>query len=262
MVAGDCSLIAQPMSMHAQYDKIAEQYRRSKESPLRSYIEAHTFMQLIGDVSGLRVLDLACGEGFYSRRLKTAGADHVVGIDISSAMIELAQAREREELLGIEYLCADVGEIDRSDVAGPFDVVTAAYLLHYAPDEAALARMCTNIVAALPPGGRFVALNENPDQAIEQYRGYDQYGFNKSADEPLCDGAMITYWMIAGRDMFRIHAHWYSRATYERVLRAAGFVDVRWHPLQLDAAGVAEHGNDYWREYMDNPPIVGLECRT
>lgn len=248
--------------MHAQYDKIAEQYRRSKESPIRRYIEAHTFMGLIGDVSGLRVLDLACGEGFYSRRLKAAGAEHAVGVDISSAMIELAQTREREEPLGIEYLCADVGAIDRGDVAGPFDLVTAAYLLHYAPDEAALARMCTNIVAALPPGGRFVALNENPDQELEQFRGYDQYGFNKTADGPLRDGATITYWMIAGRDMFRIHAHWFSRDTYERVLRAAGFVDVRWHPLQLDAAGIAAHGNDYWREYIENPPIVGLECRT
>lgn len=248
--------------MHAQYDNIAEQYRLSKESPIRRHVEAHTFMGLIGDVSGLHVLDLACGEGFYSRRLKAAGAERVVGIDISTAMIELAQIQEREEPLGIEYLCADVGALDRRDLGGPFDLVTAAYLLHYAPDEGALARMCTNIAAALTPGGRFVALNENPEQRVENFRGYDQYGFNKSADAPLRDGAKITYWMIAGRDMFRIHAHWFSRDTYERVLRAAGFADVVWHPLRLDEAGVAEHGHDYWREYMDNPPVVGLECRT
>ena len=71
------------MAGASQYDDIAEQYRRSKFSPLRTYIEAYTFLNLIGDVRGKRVLDLACGEGFYSRRLKTLGADRVVGVDVT-----------------------------------------------------------------------------------------------------------------------------------------------------------------------------------
>jgi 2-polyprenyl-3-methyl-5-hydroxy-6-metoxy-1,4-benzoquinol methylase len=82
-------------SMSAQYDAIAEQYRRTKASPLRTFIEAHTFLKLIGRVDGKRVLDLACGDGFYSRRLKELGAARVVGLDISRQMIELALAQER-----------------------------------------------------------------------------------------------------------------------------------------------------------------------
>ena len=65
--------------MAAQYDRIAEQYQRTKSSPLRSWVEVPSFMRLAGPVAGLRVLDLACGDGFYTRRLRAAGAQ-VLGI--------------------------------------------------------------------------------------------------------------------------------------------------------------------------------------
>ncbi|NND36230.1 MAG: class I SAM-dependent methyltransferase [Gammaproteobacteria bacterium] len=246
---------------NAQYDSIAEQYRRSKSSPIRHFIEEYTFMELVGDVRGKRVLDLACGEGFYSRRLKTAGAASVLGVDISREMIELARAQEADEPQGVDYLRADAAMLNELDL-GSFDIVVAAYLLHYAPDETALRRMCANIAACLPDGGRFVTLNENPEQPGERFSGYEQYGFNKTAQLPLRDGTEITYWMIAGREMFQIHARWFSRATYERALHAAGFQSIEWQPLRLDDAGIEAHGREYWQEYLNNPPIVGIECRV
>jgi SAM-dependent methyltransferase len=247
------------MASASQYDAIAEQYRRSKSSPLRTYVEAWTFLNLIGDVSGKRVLDLACGEGFYSRRLKTLGAKSVVGVDISSAMIDLAEQQERENPQGIEYVCADVGELDD---LGRFDIVVAAYLLHYAPNVDALTRMCRNVRRHLPEGGRFVTLNENPEQPAGRYVGYEQYGFNKTVEMPRTDGSKITYYMVAGRELFEFHAHYFARGTYERILTAAGFGHVAWHSLALDPVGAAEHGDDYWLEYLSNPPIIGLECRV
>ena len=245
--------------MTSQYDAIAEQYRRSKSSPLRTCIEAYTFLTLIGDIRGMRVLDLACGEGFYSRRLQALGAASVVGVDISAAMIRLAEQQERDDPQGIEYICADVSELDD---LGRFDMVVAAYLLHYAPTVADLARMCRNVRRHLPDGGRFVTLNENPDQAVEDYRGYEQYGFNKTADKPRTDSSRITYFMVAGRELFEFHAHHFARQTYERTLTDAGFEQIIWHPLALDPAGVDAQGAAYWQEYLANPPIIGLECRA
>jgi hypothetical protein len=54
--------------MTTNYDPIAEQYKQSKHQPWRIYIETFTLMSLIGELSGKRVVDLACGEGFYTRR--------------------------------------------------------------------------------------------------------------------------------------------------------------------------------------------------
>jgi toxoflavin synthase len=56
------------------YDPIAEQYKRSKQTPWRTDVEWFTLLNTIGPVNGLSVLDVACGEGFYTRLLRHRGA--------------------------------------------------------------------------------------------------------------------------------------------------------------------------------------------
>ncbi len=245
--------------MPSQYDQIAEQYQRSKETPLRRYVEAWTFFNLIGDVSGKSVLDLGCGEGFYTRELKRRGAARVVGVDISTAMIELAEQQESEHALGIEYLCSDVKEMPD---LGEFDLVVAAYLLHYSENAADLLTMCQQIRRSLALDGRFITLNENPDQLPENYSGYEQYGFGKSAELPRQDGAVIQYWIAAGREVFRFSICHFDRVTYQRALGLAGFDETVWQPLSLDPVGVEQCGEEYWQEYLNNPPVIGLTCRA
>lgn len=242
----------------AQYDAIAVPYQRSKESPVRRYVEGYSFFSLLGEVGGLAVLDLACGEGCYTRQLRQRGAARVLGVDISTAMIELARRQLRAGEAGIEYLVHDVQDLP---VLGRFDVATAAYLLHYARDSDELGRMCRSIARQLPAGGRLVAINENPEQPEARYGGYLHYGFSKNVATPRCEGSPITYAMASGRELFRFEVYHYERATYEAALAAAGFTDIRWHPLQLDPQGLALMGAEYWSEYLDNPPVVGLTAR-
>jgi trans-aconitate methyltransferase len=83
------------------YDSIAKQYRDSKHADWRVQIEIPSFMRLVGDVRAKSVLDLACGEGFYSRHLIRWGAARVVGVDSSPAMVALARAAERAEPVGV-----------------------------------------------------------------------------------------------------------------------------------------------------------------
>lgn len=246
---------AAPQAAAAPYDGIALSYQRSKQSPIRAWVERYTFLQLLGEVRAKAVLDLACGEGHYTRLLAGLGARRVVGVDISAAMIDLARQQGGE---GIDYLVRDVQDLP---ALGRFDLACAAYLLHYARDVEELERMCRGIARQLPPGAPFVAINENPDQPEDRYGGYLQYGFSKSVARPRREGSPITYCMVSGREMFRFEAHHYERATYERALAAAGFTDVRWHPLQLDPAGEQAMGAGYWVEYLGNPPVVGLSCR-
>ena len=89
--------------MHTKYDDIAEQYQRSKHVNWRYYIEQYSFINIIGDIDDLSVLDLACGEGHYTRLLTALGAVSVVGVDISQRMIDLAMAAESAKPMGIDY---------------------------------------------------------------------------------------------------------------------------------------------------------------
>ena len=93
--------------MTTNYDPIAEQYKRAKQQPWLAYIEAFTLMRLIGDPTGKTVIDIACGEGFYTRMIRQRGAAKVTGVDLSEKMIGLARASEAQQRLGIDYIVGD-----------------------------------------------------------------------------------------------------------------------------------------------------------
>ena len=93
--------------MTTNYDPIAEQYRRSKYQPWRTHIESFTLMNLVGDLTGKTVVDLACGEGFYTRMIKQKGSTTALGVDLSEGMIQLALDQEAKQGLGIEYRLGD-----------------------------------------------------------------------------------------------------------------------------------------------------------
>src|SRR5437763_15976790 len=144
--------------MDTDYDQIAGQYKRAKLQPWRTHIERYTLLRLVGDLAGKAVLDLACGEGYYTRELRRRGAARVVGVDLSAGMIGLAEAEEARRPLGVEYR---VGDARALDVPGEFDLAFAAYLLNYAHTAEELTQMCRPVARALRPGGRFVTANTN-----------------------------------------------------------------------------------------------------
>ena len=90
--------------MTTNYDPIAELYKRAKQQPWRAHIEAFTLMRLIGDLTGKTVIDIACGEGFYTRMIRQRGGSKVTGVDLSEKMIGLARASEAQQRLGFDYL--------------------------------------------------------------------------------------------------------------------------------------------------------------
>src|SRR5438270_11838435 len=90
----------------ARYDAVADFYEAFAPD---IYDDPPTvaLLRLVGEVSGRAVLDMACGHGRLTRELARRGA-HVVGIDISSALLAKARARETSEPLGITYMRGDV----------------------------------------------------------------------------------------------------------------------------------------------------------
>ncbi len=62
-------------------------------------------------LKGMRVLDVACGNGRASRGLARLGA-RVVGVDLSAELIAIGRARDDADRLGIAYHAADVANPD------------------------------------------------------------------------------------------------------------------------------------------------------
>ncbi len=79
------------------YDEFASQYAQWMTAQEKAGVEPGSniaqFLQIVGDVSGLTVLDAGCGEGYLSRILLHRGAQ-VTGIDISPRLVEMARAKD------------------------------------------------------------------------------------------------------------------------------------------------------------------------
>jgi SAM-dependent methyltransferase len=241
--------------MNPTYDKIARQYQRSKALPFRRYVEWYTYSKLLDDLSGKSVLDLACGEGFYSRRIKRIGAKRVVGVDISPAMIALARQQNTDAGLSIDYV---VGDVLNKEKYGSFDLVVASYLLNYARTREQLLDMCRTIALNLKPGGRFVSINNNPDQPPDSFGTCKKYGFIKTISEPLQDGAAITYEFYKAGQKFRIENYYLSRNIHAMAFRRAGLKDPRWIKIEVDPEGIRRFGQEFWQDFLIFEPIIGI----
>ena len=244
--------------MPTDYDDIAEAYRTSKQAAWRLHIEAPSFLDLVGDVRRLSVLDLACGEGFYTRQLAESGAARLVGIDSSKAMVELAREAHGSRGNGdmsITYRVADVRDLDLGE---QFDLVTAAYLLNYAIDASDLLGMCESVVRHLRPGGRFVAINANPviGDADHDYR---IYGFDRLLPEGLANGAPLIFRNYQDDGFFDLSVVHLDTATHEGAFGTAGLAGVRWVSPTVNGEGLSAFHGGFWDDFLIQPPITLIE---
>lgn len=243
--------------METDYNTIARQYKRAKQQPWRDCIETYSLMNLVGDLESKRVVDVACGEGFFTRKLRSHGAAHVVGVDISERMIELAQGEEAARPLGIEYRVEDAREL------GPqqdFDLAVSAWLLVYAHTREELARMCRGLARRLRPGGRFVTLTTNPNLYFFSQRNYSKYGFTVQVLDRVYEGAPIEWTILLDDSSFNIENYYLPLEAYEKALVDAGFREVKFHSPTLSAEAERSDGRDYWADFLDYPPAILLDC--
>ncbi len=243
--------------MPTDYDAIAAQYQWVKRQPWRGHIEAFTFFGMLGDLTGKAVVDLACGEGRYTRMLPSLGAAKIVGVDRSEGMVALARAQESEQPLGLEYLVQDCRSLS---LPVEFDVATAAYLLNYAQSREELAVMVQSIARCLKPGGRFVTMNSNPDLEFERGRTYLKYGFEIRGSAERWEGMPFTLVFHLDEGPVEVENYWLPATAYEEALRSAGFMKVQWHRPRISPIAEVGHEPDYWQDFLDHPPVIGIEC--
>lgn len=243
--------------MVTDYNEIAKEYQASKLLPWRINAEAYTFFNLIGDLNGKEVLDLACGEGFYSRQFKLRGALSVTGVDISSEMISLARESESQKPLGVAYHVADVLKLD---LHHEYDVVCASYLLNYAKNADELQQMLHVIAKHLKPGGKFVTINSNPDYTADK-SVLRKYGFTRE-NFGTDDGSETIYSLYLPDDShIKIINYNLSRKVHQKAFEAVGFSGVVWSDIEVSPDGKKEFGEEYWNDIIKSKPASGISAR-
>ena len=176
-------------------------------------------IELAGVRADQRVLDLACGTGDLALLAASRGAA-ALGLDLTPGM--LTEAKRRKGAEALRWTAGDMTNLPLP--AEAFDVVTTGYGLRNVP---ALADALSEIHRVLKPGGTLCALD-----------------FNRPAS-PLVREVYLAYLTAVGGALgWVLHrdpdTYRYIPASIRRypgargvvdLLRAAGFIDVRYVPV-------------------------------
>lgn len=147
------------------FSKLAETMRDS----------ADQLVERLGIMPGMKVLDLACGDGGTALPMARRGAD-VLGVDIARNLVAAAQARVAAEgLTNIRIVEGDA--CDLSALADDsFDLVLSVFGAMFAPCPQEVAR---SMVRLARPGGRIVMGNwipGDPTMPAQILRLMQEYG--------------------------------------------------------------------------------------
>ena len=109
-------------------------------------------LKVIGNVQGLEILDLGCGNGYLARKFARDGAK-VTAVDASQRMIENAIAHDPKNTLSVKYVQSDANRLKGIQDSG-FDLVYANMSLMDIEDTQSAVR---EVGRVLKNRGRFVA---------------------------------------------------------------------------------------------------------
>ncbi|KAF7952193.1 uncharacterized protein EAE97_001690 [Botrytis byssoidea] len=252
--------------MSTQYDAIGAKYDLFCDLPIQQMNHAAMMKHLGPIVHSKRILELACGTGFYTSKMLHMGASHVTAVDISSAMVSAAQAKIPVEMKdNITFCTADCAqssmwnEVQLRGQEGTFDMVVAAWLLNYA-ETREMRRMLENIYLALKPGGILIALTVNAP-IIDSFQPNDQLNPREAHLGSVYDvigtvegGYKILLSSVGlGENDIKFEFYFLREEVYRQAAAEAGMGQLEWNVVLLGEEHLQMQGPKFWQLYLDRP---------
>lgn len=113
----------------------------------------------LGVSRGMVVVDLCCGDGYFTAPVARIVEGNVYGVDIDPVMIEQTRAElERAGTTALGLICGDARDLPEM-LPEKVDYALIANTFHGVPDKIGMAQAVAKV---LNPGGRFVVVNWHP----------------------------------------------------------------------------------------------------
>ena len=257
-----------PKQTNTSWGKVASWYDEylAREDTYQSEVVLPNLIRLLDNKkreeglpgSQRRVLDLACGQGFFTREVAKLGAQ-VTGADISPELI----AQAKKNVSEAKFYVAAATNLDFAK-NGEFDLLYCVLALQNIED---VAKTFAEVKRVLKPDGRFIMVLNHPcfrvlkgsswgydDVAKTQYRRLDTY---------LTAGKFGIEMNPGAEKVNQTISYHRSLQDFFKPLTKAGFVVTRleeWVSHKKSAPGPRQKAEDRARKEI--PLFLALEART
>jgi SAM-dependent methyltransferase len=142
-----------------RWDRNAASWHKylGENDPSRKYLLDPIILELLGDISGKRVLDAGCGDGYLSRKLAKLGAE-VAGVELAPNMLSFALEEQEKTPLKITYYNGTITSLPfLSDHS--FDIIITNNVIQDVEDYKGAFRELSRL---LRPGGTYLHIANHP----------------------------------------------------------------------------------------------------
>jgi ubiquinone/menaquinone biosynthesis C-methylase UbiE len=220
------------------YDGVAKNYAAvNDDAPYNAHYERPAVLSLLPPLEGIKVLEAACGPGWYAQHLARHGA-LVTACDRNAEFVEITRKRVPDAKVVQADLTEPLEFADRS-----FDLVVCALAMHYLEDWVAPLREFRRVLGA---EGSLVFSTHHPFADWQMFNIPDYFGTQVIHDN-FPNVGPISYYRRPLTAMFE-------------ALREAGFVVERLVEPQPTAA-FREADPEGYERLMKEPCFIVMRAR-
>jgi 2-polyprenyl-3-methyl-5-hydroxy-6-metoxy-1,4-benzoquinol methylase len=170
------------------YNSQASNWKRNKSMYPSDFIARPVVFDLFKKIGKNKiVLDVACGEGYFSRKMALI-AKEIIAFDNSTQMIKLAKEQNSIDKYKINYIVADMTDINFLKKSS-IDICICNFVVHYLrPDQ--YFDFFKNIEKILKPGGKLILSGPHPYFYLQntiggtmKYKNIKNFDYIKSRGE-------------------------------------------------------------------------------
>jgi len=250
--------------MNTDWNNVAQWYDNYLigEDTYQAQVIAPNLLRLIAPQKGQRILDVACGQGYFARMCAEKGVE-VVGIDQSTTLIEKAKSQAGEKEL---YIVGNAETLDAYKIE-QFDTVFSVLALENIKNIAAVME---GIQQSLKDGGKVLLVMLHPAFRIPQhsdwgfdskktvqYRKVEKYLSEVNIPIELAPFKGVKDSKKVTTVTFHRSLQWYMKA-----FRNAGFAITNieeWISHKTSQAGPRQHAEDTARKEI--PMFMAIELK-
>lgn len=157
--------------MDTSWSKVANWYDSHLENEEDSYqtkLILPNLKRILGDLKGKSVIDIGCGQGFFSREFAKIGAN-VLGIDLASDLIKIAKHKntDKDSKIRYEVLSADsLNGIKDSE----FDIAISVLAIQNMENFVKVFEEVSRVVKS---GGKFIFVLNHPVFRIPKFSSWE-----------------------------------------------------------------------------------------